>query len=89
MFSLVNFDSINALGQGEYYAGFRAQCPVAEDFTKQMEDPTEPLLSAALRHLQGLGCPASASSNRSPMARSRAERALGFDGPEVPGLMLN
>ena len=56
-YSLVNFDSVNARGEGGYYNGFAAQCRVAEDFTKSMEDPTEPLTAAAVQNAQGLGCP--------------------------------
>ncbi len=87
-YSLVNFDSINARGEGGYYNGFAAQCRVAEDFTKSMEDPTEPLTAAAMRHAQGLGCPPVSGPDQSPLLL-RAQRGQPVvDGPEVRGVMV-
>jgi carboxyl-terminal processing protease len=48
-YSVINFESLNALGQGRYFDGFEASCPVAEDFTRAFGDPEEPLLRAAMR----------------------------------------
>lgn len=48
-YSVINFESLNALGQGRYFDGFEASCPVAEDFTRDFGDPAEPLLRAAAR----------------------------------------
>jgi carboxyl-terminal processing protease len=48
-YSVINFESLNALGQGRYFDGFEASCRVAEDFTRQFGDPEEPLLRAAAR----------------------------------------
>jgi hypothetical protein len=88
-YSLVNFDSINARGEGGYYAGFAATCRVAEDFTKSMEDPTEPLTAAAMRHAQG--CPPVSGVDQAPLLQrgqhGPREPAV-VDGPDVRGVMV-
>ena len=90
-YSIVNFESINARGEGAYYAGFPARCSVAEDFRMSMEDPAEPLTAAALMHAQGRGCPATSgplqTDRRAQAALQRALTPL-TDGPEVPGWMV-
>lgn len=92
-YSLVNFDSVNARGEGGYYNGLAATCRVAEDFTKAMEDPTEPLTAAAIRHASGQGCPAASGPDQQPLwARTlrdlQRQGASLRDGPEWPGAML-
>jgi len=46
-FSVVNFESVNALNQGRYFDGFDATCAVAEDFTVAQGAPTDPLVATA------------------------------------------
>lgn len=90
-YSMVNFDSVNARGEGGYYSGFSATCRVAEDFTKSMEDPTEPLTAAAMRHAQGLGCPPVSGVDQVPLLQRGQlglREAAVVDGPEVPGVMV-
>ena len=87
-YSLVNFDSINARGEGGYYAGFAATCRVAEDFTKSMEDPTEPLTAAAMRHAQGLGCPPVSGTDQVPLLQRGQRATTVVDGPDVRGVMV-
>ena len=87
-YSLVNFDSVNAKGEGGYYSGFAATCRVAEDFTKAMEDTAEPLIAAAIRHASGQGCPAASGPDQQPLL-GRTVRSLPLrDGPDWPGLMV-
>jgi C-terminal processing protease CtpA/Prc len=57
-FNVVNFESVNAAGQGRYWDGFSPTCPVAEDFGKPLGSADEPLLAAARTHADGGGCPA-------------------------------
>jgi hypothetical protein len=87
-YSLVNFDSVNARGEGNYYNGFAAQCRVAEDFTKSMEDPTEPLTAAAMRHAQGLGCPPVSGPDQLPLLQRAQRGQPAVDGPDVRGVMV-
>lgn len=86
--SLVNFESRNALGQGGYYRGLEPQCPVAEDFTLSLDDPREPLVATALRHAQGFGCSVSAGGDRSPLYAAPSPRARMLrDGADVLPVM--
>jgi carboxyl-terminal processing protease len=87
-YSLVNFDSVNAKGEGGYYSGFAATCRVAEDFTKSMEDTTEPLIAAAIRHGSGQGCPAASGPDQQPLLGRTVRSLLLRDGPEWTGLMV-
>ncbi len=48
------FAPANASGAGEFVPG----CSIADDFTKQLGDPTERRLAAALVYRDGGGCPA-------------------------------
>lgn len=60
--SAVNFEAVNARGEGGYYDGIAANCPLAEDFDKAFGDPTETLTAAALSYLQNGRCTASAAT---------------------------
>ena len=72
-FSAVNFESVNALGQGRYYSGIAPTCAVADDFSGQLGDPAERLTAAAAGYLQTGACPAGSATTVAPRgARSRA-----------------
>ncbi|MFT3816406.1 MAG: S41 family peptidase [Rubrivivax sp.] len=62
-FNVVNFESVNAAGQGRYWDGLSPSCPVAEDFGKPLGSADEPLLAAAQGHADGGGCPAASASD--------------------------
>ena len=49
-YSVVNFESVNARGEGRYFDGFAATCPVAEDFRVAQGAANDPLVSVALRY---------------------------------------
>jgi len=75
--SAVNFEALNARDEGRYYDGIAATCPVAEDFSGQLGDPTEILTAAAASYLQTGACPVvPASSAGSARALSASRRAL-------------
>ena len=94
-YSAVNFESVNARGEGRYFDGFAATCRVAEDFRQPLGSSTEPLLAAALTHADTGVCPAAAAAAgegqaRALSARSRADRAdrpWVRDGGEAPGML--
>ncbi len=93
VYSLVNFDSVNARGEGGYYNGFAATCRVAEDFSKALDDPTESLIAAAIRHASGQGCPTASGPDQQPLwartVRSLQRQGAALrDGPELPGVMV-
>lgn len=49
--SAVNFEAINARGEGRYHDGLAPTCPVAEDFTGAFGDASEKLFAAANAYL--------------------------------------
>jgi hypothetical protein len=75
-YNVVNFESVNANGEGRYFDGLRATCGVAEDWSKPLGSTAEPLLATALRHADGGSCTAPAE------ARQRALSAAG-GGPRI------
>ncbi|MEJ8845146.1 S41 family peptidase [Variovorax rhizosphaerae] len=53
----VQFKGVNQQGFGDYSDGFAPHCAVADDFTRDLGDPAEGRLAAALTMLQGGACP--------------------------------
>lgn len=70
-FSVVNFESVNALGQGRYFDGLAPTCPVAEDFKQSLGQPAEPLLMSALFHADRGVCALLASPPATPRSLYR------------------
>ena len=79
-YSVVNFEVVNASNEGRYFNGLDAQCAVAEDFSKALGAPDEPLLAAARNHADGIACPVAAASAR----QRRARRSFATDGRPPP-----
>ena len=76
-YSAVNFESFNGAGQGRYYNGIAATCPVAEDFTRPLGDPTETLTAAAVTYLGSGTCPPAAVAGQArPAAVTARQRAF-------------
>lgn len=72
-FSIVNFETTNALNQGRYFNGFQATCQVAENFGKPLGATDDPLMVAAAAHADSGACPAgTASAREQAQARSNA-----------------
>jgi hypothetical protein len=73
-YSVVNFESVNARNEGRYFDGFGATCEVAEDWSKPLGDLTEPLLAAAIQHVDTGACPPTAVRERPLFRRSKSDR---------------
>ncbi len=96
-YSVVNFESVNARGQGRYFDGLAASCRVDEDFSQPLGSPSDPLLAAALAHADTGRCPEAAAGVANAAAAdatgdaARRQRARGIrdsggaDG--VPGML--
>jgi carboxyl-terminal processing protease len=78
-YSVVNFESANALNDGRYFDGFAA-CPVAEDFTQPLGAVTEPLLNTARLVADGAACAVASAPARE---RVQSLRARGVAQPMV------
>lgn len=58
----IEFQGVNAKDFGDYTTGFQANCQVGGDNTKQLGNPDEPLLAAALHHIDTGACPATSDA---------------------------
>jgi carboxyl-terminal processing protease len=58
----IEFKGANNVGFGDYADGFAPTCNIADDFTKQLGDPAEGRLAAALSYRQTGVCPVQKSS---------------------------
>jgi hypothetical protein len=72
-YSLVNFESVNQLGQGRYFNGFTPTCAVAEDFSAPMASAADPLMAAATAFVDSGSCPAASSAPSLPTSLRHAE----------------
>ena len=88
VYSAVNFESTNSLGQGRYYSGITATCPAADDFSGVLGDATESLTQAATRYLQTGACPMPLASALEQRLRS-PNRAAAIEIGERPGQRLD
>ena len=67
-YSIVNFESLNARGQGRYFEGFAPTCAVAETWREPTGSTADPLTAAALSHAQTGRCPALAEQRAKPLS---------------------
>jgi C-terminal processing protease CtpA/Prc len=82
-YSVVNFESVNARGEGRYFDWFAANCAVAENWSVPVGNAADPLLSAAKALADGGSCPA--ASREQPMSLRRHARFA--DGNERPVML--
>jgi len=71
-FNLVTLESFNARGEGGFTAGIAPQCPVPDDLDRELGDPLEARLAAALHYVRFGACP---TPVRQPMASAKAAGA--------------
>ena len=73
-YNVVNFETVNAQGAGRYFDGFAPACTVAEDFSQPMGGDSDPLLTTARNHADGVACPTSAASQREQSLAAKVRR---------------
>lgn len=69
-FFAIEFQGYNARNFGDYPGGFKATCPVADNFTSALGSTTEPLLAGALQHIDTGTCPP-ASTTKSALSQGQ------------------
>lgn len=84
----IEFQGVNAKGFGDYTTGMRANCNVAGDNTKQLGNPDEPLLAAALTHIDTGACPTGTAARMRFSAAPLAAGAPPASRPEWAGRLL-
>jgi len=55
-YNAVNFETVNALGEGGYTAGIAPQCPADDDLSHELGDPAERRLRVALNYIATNSC---------------------------------
>lgn len=73
-FDAVNFESVNARGEGRYFNGLQPTCTVADDLDHTLGSPAEALLDAARYHAANGACPAGTAA----VASGSTARPMGF-----------
>jgi hypothetical protein len=77
----IEFQGFNAKNFGDYGGGIAATCKVADNLMSTLGDPTEPLLAAALRHIDTGSCPAAAAGRSVPSPAALAGAPLATRPP--------
>ncbi len=85
----IQFSAVNHLGEGDYVDGFAPTCAANDDLTKQLGDPTEKQLAAALAYrATGVCAPVNSVEKHTPVTsidgamRAPKQRAM-------PGTLLH
>lgn len=80
--SIVNFESVNALGEGRYWDGLAPACAVAEDFQSPLNAGSDALFAAAVARADGAACPAVAEGRARPLAARERRARFGAGSDE-------
>ncbi len=75
--SAVNFQNLNASGEGDYFAGIAPTCPADDDLATQLSDPAEGMLAEAIHYLENQSCSVVVSASA---ARSRGVWKNRYEG---------
>lgn len=87
--SAVNFQSYNALNQGEYYNGIAATCTARDEFTRALGDPAEALTAAAASYLANDSCPVAAAGERARSLGIALRARQGVEPGERRGMVAD
>lgn len=87
VFSAVNFQSYNAAGQGDYYAGIGASCAAEDGFDRDFGDPAESLTAAATSYLASGSCPVASSGARARALAAGQRARQGVEPGERRGMI--
>jgi hypothetical protein len=80
----IEFQVYNAAGFGDYQDGFPVQCRVAENPHSALGSTFEPLLAAALTHIDSGACPAGTATPFAASVLRQSDGASMLDRPEAP-----
>jgi hypothetical protein len=78
--SVVNFQTSNSAGVGNYTAGLAPTCPATDDFDHALGDPAEAVTAQALALVDGATCPVAASAGAQPLASRSLTPSWRADG---------
>lgn len=80
----IEFQVYNAAGFGDYQDGFPVQCRVAENPRTSLGSTAEPLLAAALNHVDTGSCPTGTATAFAASVLQQSGGASLLDRPEAP-----
>lgn len=80
----IEFQVYNAAGFGDYQDGFPVQCRVAENPRTALGSGAEPLLAAALTHIDSGSCPTGTATSFAAAVLRQSDGASMLDRPEAP-----
>lgn len=80
----IEFQVYNAAGFGDYQGGFPVQCRVAENPRTGLGNAFEPLLAAALTHIDTGSCPAGTATSFAATLLQQSAGASLFERPGAP-----
>lgn len=81
----VTFASVNALGAGDFFDGIPADCAAPDDIERQLGDPAEASLSAALALIGEGTCRRSAAASSQSAASTSGQSAAAAAPPRIAG----
>ena len=82
-FSMVNFESVNARGEGRYFAGLPANCVVADEPVGELAASGDTLFQAAGQYADSASCPAPRAGLATMANTPRQGMASADDGGQV------
>ncbi len=85
-YSAVNFEVLNASGEGRYWSGLAPRCTVADDFDHALGDSAEALLATAGHYVDNGVCPVAPAARSKTTSLPPAARRLSDD--ERPPAMI-
>lgn len=77
-YNAANIEIANAVGFSDYSAGFTPTCAVADDLTRQLGDPAELRIAAALGYIHTGFCPPVAQVNKPESQLNTAQAATKY-----------
>jgi C-terminal processing protease CtpA/Prc len=87
VFSVVNFESVNARDQGRYFDGIQPTCDVADDLSHPLGDSSEALLAEARQHADSGRCSAPVSTAATRRALQGADTRRSGEPRERQGML--
>ncbi len=88
VYSAVNFESTNSVGEGGYYGGIAAKCPAVDTFSDVLGDAAESLTAAATSYLANDVCPKTIVPLRQQKLRAAGQSNTVEPG-ERPGMRVD
>jgi carboxyl-terminal processing protease len=88
-YNVVNYEFVNALGQGGFVDGFTPTCNVADDLDHQLGDSSEARLAAAINYIKTGACPTGAAGQFAQSVGVPPRKEVVFGEQDAKRLILD